>query len=90
MRLLIAEDNVRLGSYIRAALNERGFNADHVETAGDAAAALAGIDYEALILDLGLRMPMACPAKKKMRRNNDMRPVLILTARDSTRCLSAD
>ncbi|MGO9476101.1 MAG: hypothetical protein ACLPWS_22265 [Rhodomicrobium sp.] len=46
MRLLIAEDNVRLGTYIRAALSERGFTADLVETAGDAEAALSGVDYE--------------------------------------------
>ena len=84
MRLLIAEDNVRLGSYIRAALNERGFTADHVETAGDAEAALSGIDYEALILDLGLPDADGMSLLKRMRQNQDMRPVLILTARDST------
>jgi two-component system, OmpR family, response regulator QseB len=87
MRLLIAEDNTRLGSYIRAALSERGFTADHVETAGDAEAALSGIDYEALILDLGLPDADGMTLLKKMRRNLDMRPVLILTARDSTEML---
>jgi two-component system response regulator QseB len=84
MRLLIAEDNVRLGSYIRAALNERGFTVDHVETAGDAEAALSGIDYEALILDLGLPDADGMSLLKRMRQKQDMRPVLILTARDST------
>ncbi len=87
MRLLIAEDNTRLGCYIRAALNERGFTVDHVETAGDAEAALCGIDYEALILDLGLPDADGMSLLKKMRNNHDMRPVLILTARDSTEML---
>jgi DNA-binding response OmpR family regulator len=87
MRLLIAEDNVRLGSYIREALNGRGFTADLVGTAGDAEAALFGIDYEALILDLGLPDADGMTLLKKMRQNLDMRPVLILTARDSTQML---
>ncbi|MGO8954169.1 MAG: response regulator, partial [Rhodomicrobium sp.] len=87
MRLLIAEDNVRLGTYIRAALSERGFTADLVETAGDAEAALFGVDYEALILDLGLPDADGMSVLKKMRQNQDMRPVLILTARDSTEML---
>ncbi|MGO9173644.1 MAG: response regulator [Rhodomicrobium sp.] len=87
MRLLIAEDNVRLGSYIRAALSERGFTADLVETAADAEAALFGVDYVALILDLGLPDADGMTVLKKMRQNLDMRPVLILTARDSTEML---
>ncbi len=87
MRLLIAEDNVRLGSYIRDALSQRGFTADLVETAGDAEAALFGVDYVALILDLGLPDADGMTVLKKMRQNQDMRPVLILTARDSTEML---
>ena len=87
MRLLIAEDNTRLGSYVRTALSQRGFTVDLVETAGDAEAALFGIDYEALILDLGLPDADGISLLKKMRQNHDMRPVLILTARDSTEML---
>jgi DNA-binding response OmpR family regulator len=89
MRILIAEDNVRLGGYLRAALTERGFAVDLVETAGDAEAALFGIDYEALILDLGLPDEDGMSLLKRMRQKNDMRPVLILTARDSTEMLVA-
>ncbi len=87
MRLLIAEDNTRLGRYLRTALSGRGFTVDLVETAGDAEAALFSIDYRALILDLGLPDADGMSLLKTMRRNNDMRPVLILTARDSTQML---
>jgi DNA-binding response OmpR family regulator len=87
MRLLIAEDNGRLGSYVRAALTGRGFTADLVGTAEDAEAALAAIGYDALILDLGLPDADGMTLLKKMRQNQDMRPVLILTARDSTEML---
>jgi len=87
MRLLVAEDNARLGQYLRTALNERGFTVDLVETAGDAEAALFGIDYAALILDLGLPDADGMSLLKSMRRKQDMRPILILTARDSTHVL---
>lgn len=87
MRLLIAEDNRRLGHYLRTALSDRGFTVDLVETAGDAEAALFSVDYKALILDLGLPDADGVSLLKTMRTNNDMRPVLILTARDSTQML---
>jgi two-component system response regulator QseB len=87
MRLLITEDNVRLGGYLRTALIERGFTVDLVDTVGDAEAALFGVDYDALILDLGLPDADGMSLLKKMRQNRDMRPVLILTARDSTEML---
>ena len=87
MRLLIAEDNTRLGDYLRTALSDRGFTVDLVGTAGDAEAALFSINYAALILDLGLPDADGMSVLKAMRKNNDMRPVLILTARESTRML---
>ncbi len=87
MRLLVAEDNARLGQYLRTALSERGFTVDLVETAGDAEAALFGVDYKALILDLGLPDADGMTLLKSMRQKSDMRPVLILTARDSTKML---
>jgi DNA-binding response OmpR family regulator len=87
MRLLIAEDNERLGQYLRIALSEKGFTVDLVGTAGDAEAALFGVDYAALILDLGLPDADGASLLKAMRQKQDMRPVLILTARDNTQTL---
>ncbi|HWJ17107.1 MAG TPA: response regulator transcription factor [Geobacterales bacterium] len=87
MRLLIAEDNARMGQYLRTALSDRGFTVDLVETAADAEAALFGVDYNALILDLGLPDADGMSLLKSMREKSDMRPVLILTARDSTKTL---
>jgi two-component system, OmpR family, response regulator QseB len=87
MRLLIAEDNMRLGQYLRTALSEKGFTVDLVGTVGDAEAALFGVDYAALILDLGLPDADGASLLKAMRQKRDMRPVLILTARDNTQTL---
>jgi DNA-binding response OmpR family regulator len=87
MRLLVAEDNPRLGPYLRTALSDRGFTVDLVDTAGDAEAALFGVSYRALILDLGLPDADGMSLLKTMREQNDMRPVLILTARDNTQML---
>src|SRR5258708_19022353 len=87
MRLLVAEDNPRLGPYLRTALSDRGFTVDLVDTVGDAEAALFGVSYRALILDLGLPDADGMSLLKTMREQNDMRPVLILTARDNTQML---
>jgi DNA-binding response OmpR family regulator len=87
MRLLIVEDNARLGQYLRAALAARGFVVDLVQTAGDAEAALAGVGYNAMILDLGLPDEDGVSLLKKLRQQQDMRPVIILTARDSIKDL---
>jgi DNA-binding response OmpR family regulator len=87
MRLLLAEDNTRLGPYLRTALIDRGFTVDLVQTAGDAEAALFGVQYKALILDLGLPDADGLSLLTTMRQQHDMRPVLILTARDSKQML---
>ena len=70
-----------------APLFTAGFHRRSRETAADAEAALFGIDYVALILNLGLPDADGISLLKKMRQNHDMRPVLILTARDSTEML---
>jgi DNA-binding response OmpR family regulator len=87
MRLLLVEDNLRLGAYARAALNAGGFTVDLVHTAGDAEAALSGVSYNAIILDLGLPDADGLSILRRMRQQQDMRPVIILTARDTTRDL---
>jgi DNA-binding response OmpR family regulator len=87
MRLLLAEDNPRLGQNLRTILHDRGFTVDWVKSAGDAEAALFGVDYKILILDLGLPDADGTTLLKNMRQRHDMRPVLVLTARDSKQML---
>lgn len=54
MRLLLVEDNARLGKLTSATLRASGFAVDLFTNASEADAALRGIAYNVIVLDLGL------------------------------------
>jgi len=83
MRLLLVEDNQRLAEYISIALRDKGFAVDHVATTADGDSALAAVDYDALILDLGLPDVDGLTWLSQIRRRRISKPVLVVTARDS-------
>ncbi len=84
MRLLMIEDNNRLGEYAATACRAKGFAVDLVGTTADAYAAIAGTNYDAVILDLGLPDGDGFTWLQAIRRENNQTPVLILSARDAT------
>ena len=84
MRLLLVEDNAKLAEYIGTAMRRQGFALDAVGTAGEASAALQAASYDAVILDLGLPDADGTQWLRELRQRRDARPVLVLTARDST------
>ena len=80
MRLLIVEDNLRIGRLIAEGLNERGFACDTAGTLGAAEASLASAQFDAMVLDLGL--PDGDGREWLARREIGQRvPTIILTAR---------
>ncbi len=83
MRILIVEDDPVLGDGIERSLACAGYRIDRVDsgTAGDAA--LAGQDYDLVILDLGLPGMDGLEVLRRLRRRGGRAPVLILTARDA-------
>ena len=54
MRILVVEDHQAMREIVTGHLRDRGFAADGVKRADEALAAAATIDYDAVILDLGL------------------------------------
>lgn len=54
MRLLIVEDNERLAGLIAEGLGRRGFICDIAPDLATAEDSLAGAEFDAIILDLGL------------------------------------
>ena len=82
MRLLIIEDNPRLGFLLKEGLSKSGFAVDVYGTAADGKEALRSTPYDALILDLGLPDEDGLTILVQLRATNDDLPVLILTARD--------
>ena len=58
MRLLVVEDEDRLSGILKSRLGEAGFAVDVAGSAGDANAALEIVNYDAVVLDLGLPTAM--------------------------------
>jgi two-component system response regulator QseB len=81
-RILIAEDEPRLASFLEKGLRAQGF-ATTVVADGTAASAIAHDDeFDLLVLDLGLPGKPGAEVLRDMRLSGQHMPVLILTARD--------
>ena len=83
MRLLVIEDEDRLSGILKSRLGEAGFAVDVAGSAGDATAALELINYDAVVLDLGLPDGDGLAVLAAARRIGKALPILILTARDA-------
>jgi DNA-binding response OmpR family regulator len=82
-RILIAEDEERISSFIEKGLRANGF-ATTVAADGDAAMALARSgEFDLVILDLGLPGKDGSEVLRELREWDRRTPVLILSARDS-------
>jgi two-component system OmpR family response regulator len=82
VRILLVEDDPLLGNAVRDHV-ARGVHAiDWVQSAGDADAALAAVDYGLLLLDLNLPDGHGLDILKTLRRRGSALPVVILTAQN--------
>ena len=82
MRLLLIEDHDRFSKFVKDGLEKEGFTVDDVDTASGGQAALSTVQYDAIILDLGLPDADGLDVLRSLRDEGDETPVLILTARD--------
>jgi DNA-binding response OmpR family regulator len=84
-RILIAEDEARIASFLEKGLRANGFTTT-VAADGHEAVALAGSgSFDLLILDLGLPGRDGFDVLGELRGRGSQIPVVILTARDSVR-----
>src|SRR5512135_3889082 len=83
MKILLAEDDPLIGTSVEQALRMEGFAVDWVRDGRAATLALEASTYALLLLDLGLPRQDGLSLLKEQRRNNNMIPVLIVTARDA-------
>lgn len=82
-RILIAEDEQRISSFIEKGLRAEGFTADTVQDGHLAVEhARSGI-YDLMILDIGLPGLDGFSVLRRIRAERIMLPVIILTARDA-------
>lgn len=83
MKILIVEDEAKIGDYLRQGLSEAGFVVDIARKGLDGHhLALTG-DYDLLILDVMLPDVDGWRILKSLRETGRQVPVLFLTARDS-------
>jgi DNA-binding response OmpR family regulator len=81
MRVLVAEDDRKVASFIRQGLQEEGYT---VDVAADGTAALdlvlGGTPYDLVVLDVMLPMRDGFAVRRAMRAEREETPVLLLTA----------
>jgi two-component system response regulator TctD len=81
MRLLLAEDSLKLSDWLGKALSQHGFAVDPVHDGGQADAMLRTQTYDAVILDLSLPTMDGLVVLQQMRERGSTFPVIVLTAR---------
>jgi len=82
-RILIAEDEPGIASFLEKGLKAAGFTTLVVEDGQIAASAARDRDFELVILDLGLPLMDGHRVLEEIRRRGERMPVIILTARTS-------
>ncbi|MCY1292606.1 Transcriptional activator protein CopR [compost metagenome] len=82
MKLLVAEDEPKTGTYLQQGLSEAGFNVDRVMTGTDALQHALSESYDLLILDVMMPGLDGWEVLRLVRATGKDVPVLFLTARD--------
>ncbi|MDF2492028.1 MAG: copR [Microbacterium sp.] len=83
--ILIAEDEPRISSFVRRGLESAGFTAEVVENGDDALERALSGDVDLLLLDVGLPGLDGFEVLRNLRGQGSNLPVIMLTARSSTR-----
>lgn len=83
MKILVVEDHATLREMVAEHLSRVGFVVDTASTGDDALAALRSVNYDGMILDLGLPTIDGMAVLKTAHASQDYPvPIIILTARD--------
>jgi two-component system copper resistance phosphate regulon response regulator CusR/two-component system response regulator QseB len=83
VKILIVEDQKRLGLFLKKGLSERAYTASWVQSCHEARDALCESSYDAIILDLTLPDGDGLELLQEWRKGGFNEPVLILSARDA-------
>jgi DNA-binding response OmpR family regulator len=82
MRVLLVEDDALIGRSLVRAFQDTGAAVDWACNGPDALVALCATTYSAILLDLRLPGQSGLEVLKAIRRERNLTPVLIVTARD--------
>lgn len=82
MKILIVEDEVKTGEYLRQGLTEAGFTADLARDGADGLHQAVSESYDLIVLDVMLPKLTGWQILEMLRKGGNQTPVLFLTARD--------
>lgn len=81
MKILVVEDERKLGQFVQKGLQEAAYTATLVGTCAAAEDALAESHYDAIVLDIGLPDGSGLDVLRRWRQAGFSEPVVILSAR---------
>ncbi|MGH2821332.1 MAG: response regulator transcription factor [Actinomycetota bacterium] len=82
-RILIAEDEPRISSFLQKGLKANGFTTSVAADGDEALAMMQTGEFDLMILDIGLPGRDGFQVLRELRRSDTRTPVIILTARDT-------
>ena len=83
MRLLVVEDDKKLGAYVVKGLQEAGFAVDHCADGEEGLVMATGNEYDAAIVDIMLPSLNGLALVQELRKQHSTVPVLFLSAKAS-------
>ncbi len=84
MRILLAEDDVRIANFITKGLRENAYAVDVSPDGEDALYQTAINSYDIIVLDVMMPLKNGFEVCRELRKGGNKTPVLMLTARDAT------
>jgi two-component system OmpR family response regulator len=83
VRVLVVEDETKLGNLLSRGLREEGYSADLAERGEEALWMAKAVEYDAILLDVMLPGLDGFEVCRRLRADSVWSPVLMLTARDA-------
>ena len=83
MRILVVEDDAKIGSFVANGLKQHGFAVDHARDGEEALALAVTTDYAAAVVDVMLPQLDGLSLVRRLRAKRSVLPVLFLSARGS-------
>ncbi len=83
MRIIVVEDDAKIGQFVSRGLKEAGFAVDHVESAEEAITRFESGEYDAAVVDVMLPGIDGLAMIEKLRTTGVTTPMLVLSAKRS-------
>ena len=84
MRVLIVEDQVKMATYLKRALEEQGYVVDLAHSGREALSWADVVEFDLIILDIMLPEMDGLTVCRRLREAGQQAAILMLTARDTT------